>query len=80
MVKEECAMTDQELIAQFVASRGVTRVEAGVRTITEREFYQTRRNDRKVVSDEQRLINERHEVVDHRGVTRVRNGLGEWIS
>ena len=74
-------MPDSDLIAAFLAKGGkVTRVNDGERTISEKELWQARRQDRKAVSDEQRLINERHEVIDHKGQSHFRNGLGEWIS
>lgn len=65
-------MTDQEQIAAFIASRGVTRVAAGEATYDRRTMYKAVRGDND-------LIRERHVVVDHCGRERVRNGLGEWI-
>ena len=70
-------MTNQELIAQFLASREVTRVETGIRTIDENVFRRNRGDNlaRALGKSEDDLINERHIVGDH-----VRNGLGEWIA
>ena len=72
-------MDTSDLVAAFLAKGGtVRRVEEGARTLTERELWAARISPNKVsreAIDEQRLIDERHDVNGH-----VRNGLGEWIS
>jgi hypothetical protein len=79
--KGEWEMSNDDLVAAFLAKGGkITRVSKSERTVSEREFYAARRQDRKAQSEEQRLIDERHEVIDHCGVSHFRNGLGEWIS
>jgi hypothetical protein len=69
-------MTDAAQIAAFLAARGVTKVPAGERTLSERDMYQRVRGEPTV----DHLISERRTVVDHCGRERVRNGLGEWIA
>lgn len=79
-------MTDQEKIAQFMQSRGATKVAAGINNnISSRDWYNASRNAEKAQPrdsfgrTEQDLINERHFVADSDGVEYVRNGLGEWL-
>ena len=73
-------MTDQEKIAQFIASRGVKKIPAGQATLG----HLTRADWRNVVRGEpteQDLINQRRVIrtgID--GKEYVQNGLGEWIS
>lgn len=63
-----------ETVEEFLARGGsMTRVADEARTMTEREIWLARHG-------EQRKIDERHEVLDHLGRVRVRNGLGEWIA
>ncbi len=78
-IMSKSAQDTESMVAAFIARKGVTRVQEGERTISEKEFWQARREDRKVVSEEQRLIDERHIVVGSDGREHCRNGLGEWI-
>lgn len=74
-------MSDQELIAKFLATRGVTRVPTGARSVDERDFYRgdSAMRNGKVMSTEDKAIAERHYVTGANGVEHCRNGLGEWI-
>ena len=72
-------MTESEMIAEFIARKGVTRVEAGVRLVDEKA-WRYRGDSFDGLSREQRAINERHVVIGSNGVEHVRNGLGEWLS
>ena len=64
---------DTGKMIEAALARGVKveRVEAGARTIEEREFYAARR--------ENRLIRERHIVNEGTAQEHCCNGLGEWI-
>jgi len=79
------AMTDAEQIALFLAERGATRIPAGVGKLGHfraRDWRRAARSTERIDADreQQRLIDERHTVLDHLGRPRVRNGLGEWIA
>jgi hypothetical protein len=71
-------MTEADLIAQFLAKKGATKIATGARTIDEKVFKRNR-GDRLLKllkpKTEDDLINERLIVGEH-----VRNGLGEWIA
>jgi hypothetical protein len=79
-------LTDQEQIAAFIARKGVTLVQAGVGAcnhMTAHDWRKAARSTTRVspaADTEQRLIDQRHVVVDHLGREHVRNGLGEWLS
>jgi len=78
-------MTEAEKIALFLAERGATRIPAGVGKLNHfraRDWRRAARSTERIDADreQQRLIDERHTVLDHLGRPRVRNGLGEWIA
>lgn len=70
------AQTDAEMIAAFIARKGVTQISVGARNYSERDMYQAVRGE----PTEQDLINQRHVVIGNGGREFVRNGLGEWIA
>ena len=79
-------MTEREQIEAFIAERGVTRVPAGANALgdmTARDWARAARSTTRISAESRetdRLIRERHTVIDHLGRVRVRNGLGEWIA
>ena len=74
MSKSDLAKLAAEALARGMP---VTRIAMGASNeISERDWQRAVRAPR----NEQALIDERHEVVDHRGVSHFRNGLGEWLS
>lgn len=76
-------MTESEQIAAFLATRGVTRVAAGVATLghlSRRDWRKAVRDPAGVASLTQAAIDARYVTVDDRGREWTRNGLGEVIS
>jgi hypothetical protein len=77
-------MTDAEQIAAFIAARGVTKCATGdsALNLSAKEWRAAARSPERVrpLSEEDKLIQERHTVVDHLGRVRVCNGLGEWVA
>lgn len=76
---------DTSALVAAALARGVqvTHLPAGERAIDEYTFRRYRGDDLDRVlraKADHDPINERHVVVDHRGVEHVRNGLGEWLS
>jgi len=68
---------DADMIAAFMAKRGVTKIAAGEAAMTERDMHKAVRSEHRVNA----LINQRHvAAVDHLGREFVVNGLGERIN
>ncbi len=69
-------MSDAQMIAAFIARKGVTKVCASVRGYSGRDMYNAVRGE----PTTQDLINERHLTIGHGGREFWTNGLGERIA
>lgn len=71
-------MTEAEQIAQFMATRGVTRVAEADRSLPDTSRDWVRRVRGEPTTDD--LIRQRHVTIGGNGREYVKNGLGERIS